>query len=78
MSMEIHGTRASRRGARMHWLASASAAVAIMMIIWLALFSGLMRWQPGLRIAQGPSIAAERAFDAGEGAATKRIEKLSR
>lgn len=61
-----------------HWIASASAAVAIMTIIWLALFSGLMRWQPSLRIAHGPSIAAERATNGVERSALGPVEKLPR
>lgn len=48
------------------WLASASAAVAIMAILWLAMFSALTHWRPGLRIAQAPSLTAERAIGGGE------------
>ncbi len=48
-----------------NWLASASAAVAIMAILWLSLFSALTQWRAGVRIAQAPSLTAERASDAG-------------
>ena len=54
------------------YLASASAAVAIMAILWLALFSALTHWRPGVRMAQGPFLTTERATIGDESSAVQK------
>ncbi len=67
-----------RSNAYARWLASASAAVVIMAILWLTLFSALTHWRTGLRIAQAPSLTAERATDAGLDHTSGVFKKLVR
>jgi hypothetical protein len=67
-----------RSNAYARWLASASAAVAIMAILWLALFSALTHRRAGMRIAQAPSLMAERATDGDRDHTSGVFKKLVR
>lgn len=56
---EPHGRDGSR--VWLHWTAAAALAIAVVTSMTGALYVGFARWQPGVRVAEGPSLAVERA-----------------
>ncbi|MFN3889702.1 MAG: hypothetical protein ACK4MV_04830 [Beijerinckiaceae bacterium] len=51
----------ARAPAWLQWTAAAAASALLVATVWLALFSVLTRWEPGVRVAQAPSLAIDRA-----------------
>lgn len=62
------GLRAAAHGATrgspewIRWGAAGVAVAAVVIALALTLFAGLAQLQPGWRVAQGPSLAIERAL----------------
>lgn len=56
---EIRARRRSRGW--IQWTLAAALAIAVVAVTAGALFVGFARWQPGVRVAEAPALAVERA-----------------
>jgi len=54
-------SRSGRAVAARRWAVAALMAVAAIALLWVGMFALLANWRPGVRVAQAPAIASERA-----------------
>jgi len=58
----------ARAGAARRWAGAALLALAAIALLWAGMFVLLANWRPGVRVAQAPAIASERAQPGDSGA----------